>query len=202
MPSRNKKATSLVVLVATALAFTITGCEQKTVKAATPVATTPMPQPADSKPLTNVAPDTTATPPEVAEAPPPAPPPASTEPLAVASPRTKPAPPSHKQSSEPQTAESPAEQSSRPPAPLISPQMSANDQATYAHKTDDDISVAEKNLQQSADKRLSAAQLDLVEKIKSFLSQSHEASKAGDWARAQNLAQKARLLSVELVDSL
>jgi len=54
--------------------------------------------------------------------------------------------------------------------------MSANDQATYAHKTDDDISVAEKNLQQSADKRLSAAQLDLVEKIKSFLSQSHEAS--------------------------
>jgi hypothetical protein len=120
----------------------------------------------------------------------------------VASPRTKPSPPPHKQSSEPQTAESPAEQSSRPPAPLISPQISANDQATYAHKTDDDISVAEKNLQQSADKRLSAAQLDLVEKIKSFLSQSHEASKAGDWARAQNLAQKARLLSVELVDSL
>jgi hypothetical protein len=202
MPSRNKKATGLIVLVASASALAITGCEQKTVKAAAPVATTPMPQPADSKPLTNVAPDTTATPPEVAEAPPPAPPPESTEPLAVASARTKPSPPPHKQTSEPQTADTPAEQSSRPPAPLISPQMSANDQATYAHKTDDDISVAEKNLQQSADKRLSAAQLDLVEKIKSFLSQSHEASKAGDWARAQNLAQKARLLSVELVDSL
>ena len=201
MPSRNKKATGLIVLVASASALAITGCEPKTVKASAPVATTPMPQPADSKPLTNVAPDTTATPPEVAEAPPPAPPPASTEPLAVASPRTKPSPPPHKQTSEPQTAEATAEQS-RPPAPLISPQMSANDQATYAHKTDDDISVAEKNLQQSADKRLSAAQLDLVEKIKSFLSQSHEASKAGDWARAQNLAQKARLLSVELVDSL
>jgi hypothetical protein len=202
MPSRNKRATGLIVLMASASALAITGCEQKTVKAATPVATTPMPQPVDSKPLTNVAPDTTATPPEVAEAPPPAPPPSSTEPLAVASPRTKPVPPPHKQTSEPQTAETPAEQTSRPPAPLISPQMSANDQATYAHKTDDDISVAEKNLQQSADKRLSAAQLDLVEKIKSFLSQSHEASKAGDWARAQNLAQKARLLSVELVDSL
>jgi hypothetical protein len=202
MPSRNKKAAGLLVLVASASALAITGCEQKTVKAAVPVATTPMPQPADSKPLTNVAPDTTATPPEVAEAPPPAPPPSSTAPLSVASPRPKPVPPPHKQTSEPQTAEAPAEQSSRPPAPLISPQMSANDQATYAHKTDEDISVAQKNLQQSADKRLSAAQLDLVEKIKSFLSQSHEASKAGDWARAQNLAQKARLLSVELVDSL
>ncbi|MGB8540303.1 MAG: hypothetical protein WCD49_01580 [Candidatus Acidiferrales bacterium] len=202
MPSRNKRATGLIVLVASASALAITGCGQKTVKAAAPVATTPMPQPADSKPLTNVAPDTTATPPEVAEAPPPAPPPSSTAPLAVGSPRAKPVPPPHKQPSEPQTAETPTEQSSRPQAPLISPQMSANDQATYAHKTDDDISVAEKNLQQSVDKRLSAAQLDLVEKIQSFLSQSREASKAGDWARAQNLAQKARLLSVELVDSL
>src|ERR1700732_1197271 len=103
MPSRNKKATSLVLLVGSALALAITGCEQKTVKAATPVATTPMPQPVDSKPLTNVAPDTTATPPEVAEAPPPAPPPSASAPLAVASPQTKPAPPPHKQPSDPQT---------------------------------------------------------------------------------------------------
>ncbi len=203
MPSRNKKATGLIALLACGLALALTGCEGKTVKAAAPVASTPMPPPADSKPLTNVAPDTTATPPEVAEeAPPPAPPPSSAAPLSVAPVRTKPVPPPHKQAAEQQTAETPAEQSTRPPAPLISPQLSANDQAIYAHKTDDDINVAERNLQQSADKRLSAAQLDLVEKIRSFLSQSREASKAGDWARAQNLAQKARLLSVELVDSL
>lgn len=204
MPSRNKKATALFVLLANGLALGTAGCEQKTVKAAVPVASTPMPQPSDSKPLTNVAPDTTAAPPEVVEAsaPPPAPPPSSTAPLSVTSPRTKPAPPPRKQPSEPQTAEASAEQSARPPAPLISPQLSANDQATYARKTDDDVSVAESNLQRSADKRLSAAQRDLVEKIQSFLSQSREASKAGDWARAQNLAQKARLLSVELVDSL
>jgi hypothetical protein len=80
--------------------------------------------------------------------------------------------------------------------------MSPDDQATYERKTGEDVSAAEKNLQQSADKRLSAAQTDLVEKIRSFLSQAHEAGKAGDWARAQNLAQKARLLSVELVGSL
>jgi hypothetical protein len=204
MPSRNKKATALFVLLANGLALATTGCEQKTVKAAVPVASTPMPQPLDSKPLTNVAPDTTATPPEVVEAnvPPPAPPPSSAAPLAVTSPPTKPAPPPRKQTSEPQTAEASAEQSVRPPAPLISPQLSANDQATYDRKTDEDVSVAESNLQRSADKRLSAAQRDLVEKIQSFLSQSREASKAGDWARAQNLAQKARLLSVELVDSL
>jgi hypothetical protein len=202
MPSRNKKATGLIALLACGSALALTGCEGKTVKAAAPVVSTPMPQPADSKPLTNVAPDTTATPPEVAEAPPPAPPPSSAAPLSVAPVRTNPVPPPHKQAAEQQTAETPAEQSTRPPAPLISPQLSANDQAIYAHKTDDDMNVAERNLQQSADKRLSAAQLDLVEKIRSFLSQSREASKAGDWARAQNLAQKARLLSVELVDSL
>src|ERR1700693_6383185 len=204
MPSHHKKATALFVLLANGFALATVGCEQKTVKAAVPVASTPMPQPSDSKPLTIVAPDTPATPPEVVEAsaPPPAPPPSSAEPLSVTSPRTKPAPPPRKQPSEPQTTEASTEQSARPPAPLISPQLSANDQATYARKTDDDVSVAEGNLQRSADKRLSAAQRDLVEKIQSFLSQAHEASKAGDWARAQNLAQKARLLSVELVDSL
>jgi hypothetical protein len=199
MPSRNTKVTSLTVLLACGLSLALSGCE-KTVKASPPVASAPLPQPADSKPITNIAPDTTATPPEVAEAPPPAPAPTEAAPLPVTPTRSKPAPPPHKQSAEPQTTETPEQ--SRPPAPQISPELSPNDQATYAHKTDEDITVAQKNLQQSADKRLSAAQTDLVEKIKSFVSQSQEASKAGDWARAQNLAQKARVLSVELVDSL
>jgi hypothetical protein len=199
MPSRNTKVTSLTVLLACGLSLALSGCE-KTVKASPPVASAPIPQPADSKPITNIAPDTTATPPEVAEAPPPTPAPTEAAPLPVTPTRSKPAPPPHKQSAEPQTTETPEQ--SRPPAPQISPELSPNDQATYAHKTDEDITVAQKNLQQSADKRLSAAQTDLVEKIKSFVSQSQEASKAGDWARAQNLAQKARVLSVELVDSL
>jgi hypothetical protein len=199
MPSRNTKVTSLITLLACGLSLAITGCE-KTVKASSPVASAPIPQPADSKPITNIAPDTTATPPEVAEAPPPAPPPTEAAPLPVTPTRSKPVPPPHKQSAEPQTTETPEQ--SRPPAPQISPELSTNDRDTYAHKTDEDITLALKNLQQSADKRLSAAQTDLVEKIKSFVSQSQEASKAGDWARAQNLAQKARVLSVELVESL
>lgn len=68
--------------------------------------------------------------------------------------------------------------------------------------TNEDIAVAQANLAKAANKRLSAAQQDLVDKIRSFLAQSGDASKSGDWARAQNLAQKAHLLSVELVNSL
>lgn len=49
---------------------------------------------------------------------------------------------------------------------------------------------------------MSAAQRDLIEKIHSFVSQSRDAGKDGDWARAENLAQKARLLSAELINSL
>jgi len=199
MPSRNTKVTSLITVLACGLSLALSGCE-KTVKASPPVASAPIPQPADSKPITNIAPDTTAAPPEVAEAPPPVPPPTEAAPLPVTPTRSKPVPPPHKQSAEPQTTETPEQ--SRPPAPQISPELSSNDRDTYRHKTDEDITVAEKNLRQSSDKQLSAAQTDLVEKIKSFVSQSREASKVGDWARAQNLAQKARVLSNELVESL
>ena len=66
----------------------------------------------------------------------------------------------------------------------------------------DDVTAAEKGLQQTNGRQLNAYQQDLVEKIHSFLDQSRDASKGGDWARAQNLAQKARLLSTELVNSL
>ena len=86
--------------------------------------------------------------------------------------------------------------------PLISPQLSAADQQNYERKMNDDVGAAEKNLQQANGRQLNAAQQDLVEKIHSFLDQARDASKGGDWARAQNLAQKARLLSTELVDSL
>jgi hypothetical protein len=50
-------------------------------------------------------------------------------------------------------------------------------------------------------KRLSAAQKDLTEKIRGFLAQAHDAIRAGDWVRALNLAEKARVLSDELVKS-
>ncbi|MFZ3201530.1 MAG: hypothetical protein WA175_10320, partial [Candidatus Acidiferrales bacterium] len=88
------------------------------------------------------------------------------------------------------------------PAPQISPEISPHDQESYERSTGDDIAVAEKNLQDASGKKWNAAQQDLVDKIRSFLAESLEASKDGDWARAQTLAQKARLLSVELINSL
>lgn len=62
--------------------------------------------------------------------------------------------------------------------------------------------MAEKNLQLATGKQLRAAQKDLVEKISGFLGQAHEAILADDWIRAQNLAEKALVLSTELVKSL
>jgi hypothetical protein len=99
-------------------------------------------------------------------------------------------------------SEPPADQPTRPPAPQISPQLSPEEQANYERKTKDDLAVAEQNLQQASGRKTSAAQDDLKEKISRFMEQSRDAIKAGDLARAQNLAQKARLLSVELVQSL
>jgi hypothetical protein len=177
------------------------GCAQKSVKAAAPVAIAPEPSVADSKPLTMIAPDTTATPPTENVPPPPDPSSATTPPLPVTPVHTKPAPPVRKPAAD-APAESASEQQSRPAAPQISPQISPGDQANFQRKTEEDINIAQTNLQQSSGKQLSAAQHDLVEKIQSFLAQSREASKTGDWARAQNLSQKARLLSNELVESL
>jgi hypothetical protein len=89
------------------------------------------------------------------------------------------------------------------PEPLqIAPELSPKDQAAAVRTTTDDIRVAERNLQVAYGRQLNASQNDLVGKIAGFLAQAHEAIRAGDWVRAQNLAQKAQVLSVELVKSL
>jgi hypothetical protein len=181
------------------LSLALGGCAQKSVRAAAPVSAAPVPTSAD-RPM-NTAPDTDATPPvESASQPPTLPATATAPPQPVASSAAKPVPP-RKPSTEQPAADAGTEAPHRP-APQIAPQLSASDQAAYERKTNDDISLAEKNLQQTTGKQLSAAQQDLTEKIRSFLGQSREAGKEGDWTRAQNLAQKARLLSIELVNTL
>jgi hypothetical protein len=87
----------------------------------------------------------------------------------------------------------------KPAAPQLSPQLSPRDLEATKKNTTANIMTAEQNLQLSNGRQLSAAQKDLAEKIKGFLSQSHEAIRADDWVRAQNLAEKARVLSTELV---
>ena len=199
MPSRNSNARIVAALIACGLSLSVAGCARQNVHAAPPVAATPIPTAAETQRPMTIAPDTNATPPLESVAPPPAIP-DSTTPPTVTAPRPKPARP-QRTATEP-AAEQPADQPAHPPAPQISPQLSPEEQANYERKTNEDIGVAEKNLQVASGRKTSAAQDDLKEKVRRFIEQSREAVKAGDLARAQNLAQKARLLSVELVESL
>jgi hypothetical protein len=200
MPSRSSEARVVAALIAGGLSFAFAGCARQKVQAAPPVAAVPAPSAAETQRPMNIAPDTNASPPTEVLEPPPAIPDATTPPPAVVVPRPKPAKPT-RPVTEP-TTELPADQTAHPPAPQISPQLSPEEQANYQRKTKEDLDVAERNLQQANGRKTSAAQDDLKEKIRRFIEQSRDASKAGDLARAQNLAQKARLLSVELVESL
>ena len=201
MPSRKTESALLAAFFLSGLSLSTVGCNRTTVKAAAPVASAPAPSAADSKPITNIAPDTDALPPVETVVPPPTPAATAAAPLPVEPAHTKPPPPPHRQPAE-ASSDTQAEQPARTPPPQISPQLSPGDQASMRRTTDEDTNVAQKNLRQANGKVLNAAQQDLVEKIRSFLAQSEEAGKGGDWSRAQTLAQKARLLSVELVESL
>ncbi len=90
----------------------------------------------------------------------------------------------------------------RPAAPLISPQLTPEEQSAAQQQTDDSLRAAAQDLQATLGRTLSTTQADLVEKVRGFIGQAREASRAGDWPRARNLARKAQLLAKELADSL
>ncbi|HVB85356.1 MAG TPA: hypothetical protein VNK23_01655 [Candidatus Dormibacteraeota bacterium] len=200
MPSQLSAVRKPALLLVCAISLCAAGCARNHVHASVPVSSPPMaPSPEPVRPMT-IAPDTDATPPVDAEMAPPAIQASSTPPVPmVIAPTTT--PPAPKRRAEEHPAQ-PDQQPAEHPAPQISPQISATDQSADARKTSDDIATAERNLQQTNGKKLSAAQQDLADKIRSFVAQSRDASKTGDWDRAQNLAQKARLLSTELLNSL
>jgi hypothetical protein len=147
----------------------------------------------------STAPDTDASPPVEALSVPPTLPAAEEPPVSADLPATNPMPAPRRPSAEQPNASEPA---SHPPAPQISPQLSPGDQASYVRSTNEDLATAERSLQQASGRQLNAAQQDLAGKIRSFTDQARDAGKGGDWTRAQNLAQKARLLSIELINSL
>jgi hypothetical protein len=162
---------------------------------------------ANNKRIVRGTPPSVSTPPptEVPAAPPPAmQPPAETPkapPTEITLPTPEPEPPK-RVAPKPRPAPAEAEPAQpKPAAPQISPQLSARDLAAARTRTTNNITTAEKNLQSANGRGQSAAQKDLSEKIRSFLSQAHEAIVAEDWVRAQNLADKARVLSTELVNS-
>jgi hypothetical protein len=181
------RKTQLLALLC-AVSVGLAGCASKHIVRAAPPSvstppvdeTAPMPQPETPPPV-----NTTEEP--APEVPSPAPPPVPAK--RPAAPR-RPAP---TETADPTPA--------KPAPPQISPQLSARDLAATKKNTTTNITTAEQNLQLANGRQLSAAQKDLTEKIKGFLSQSHEAIMADDWVRAQNLAEKARVLSAELVKS-
>jgi len=178
----------LIILLCVAAAG-LAGCRRNIVRAAPPSVTSPpdtepFPQPTVANPQPAAAP---AEPPDV-KTPAPQPVPAVAE-----QPRPRP----------PVEAEAAAPKPEPEPEPLqIAPQLTAKAQAAAVRTTTDDIRVAERNLQVAYGRQLNASQNDLVGKIAGFLAQAHEAIRTGDWVRAQNLAQKAQVLSVELIKSL
>ncbi len=87
-------------------------------------------------------------------------------------------------------------------APLIAPQLTPQESAAAEQQTNQNLRVAENNLQSARGKNLNAAQADLVSKIRGFIKDAREAAQNTDWSRARSLAKKAQVLSEELAGSL
>lgn len=180
---------ALAILVLGALVLAGTGCRKKKVQAAPPPAVAP----------------------PVAKAPEPAPPEKKPEPtaeskpetptLVVPPPKTAPKPLPPLPTPTPATQPEPETTAPKPPAPQMSPRLTPAEQVAYRQQTQEAIAVAEKNLQAVSKRKLSAAQQDIAGKVRGFLGQAQEAMAIADWVRALNLAQKAQLLSQELLDS-
>ena len=90
----------------------------------------------------------------------------------------------------------------KPESSLITPQLSAEETAAAQQQTNDNLRIAEKNLQSARGRRLNTTQTDLVSKIRGFLTDAHEAARVADWARARSFSKKAQVLSEELAASL
>jgi hypothetical protein len=199
MCSRTIELPALLTTSLALISLLCGGCLHHQTQASVPVAA-PL-QPEAERPMT-IAPDTDASPPQ---------PPAVAPPLLPASSEQRPlsslpeanmTPVPPKPTSGQPAPEHPVEATVPAPAPQIVPQLSQAEQQNYERKMNDDLKVAEQNLQRANGRALNPNQQDMLEKVRSFLAQSRDASKDGDWVRAQSLSQKARLLSAELVSSL
>jgi len=184
----NRRVALAVVLLGVALFAS--GCKKRTVQAAPPVVVA---QPAPAQPQPEAKqPEVKSEPAPTTPAPTPiAPASKPTSPRVTTPVKPAPTPPLETAPATPKVA-----------PPQISPRLSPAEVAEYQKKTEEAIAAAERNLQRSYGRQLNAAQTDLAEKIRGFLAQAHEASRAADWIRARNLAEKAQVLSVELVNSL
>jgi hypothetical protein len=73
------------------------------------------------------------------------------------------------------------------------------DQASQQRSTEQLTTATDENLKKLTGRQLTPAQQDMVNQVKQFMDQSKAAVAAGNAERGHNLAQKAHLLSEELV---
>jgi len=73
------------------------------------------------------------------------------------------------------------------------------DQASQQRSTEQLTAATDENLKQIAGRQLTPSQQDMVNQVKQFMDQSKAAVAAGNPERGHNLAQKAHLLSEELL---
>jgi hypothetical protein len=110
---------------------------------------------------------------------------------------TRGAPPRPRMSTPPSTGG--GNDSEKTEAPLLVPQLTAEETSAAQRETNQSLNIAEKNLESARGKQLNAAELDLVSKIRGFLKDAREAAHGADWSRARSLSKKAQVLSEELV---
>ncbi len=168
------------------------GCQRRTAQASAPVvifppsaptvAEEPAPQPEEKK-TAEAKPEEIPKPEPEAVAPP------------AKRPNTRPAP-------KPAPADPPSDSGPKPSPPRITPGVSPAELGRLQQEALDAIALSQKNLDYASRKTLNATQRDLKEKVQGFLAQAQEARNDGDWVRVRNLADKARVLSIELVNSL
>ncbi|MBZ5644337.1 MAG: hypothetical protein LAO19_16395 [Acidobacteriia bacterium] len=183
-----RKPKYLFLLYAAALG--VAGCGGRhIVRAAPPSVSTPPPDIAEPMPVPETPPPAEA---------PPEPPPAAAAPAPPMLPAKRPAPPRARPAPV-DSAEAPAP---KPAPPQISPQLSARDLAATKTNATRSLKTAEENLAMANGRQLNATQKDLADKIAGFNAEAHAAIIADDWVRAQNLAEKARVLSEELKKTL
>jgi type IV secretory pathway VirB10-like protein len=97
-------------------------------------------------------------------------------------------------------AQQPSEsiESRQPTAPSLAPELSPQEIAAAQSQMNESVAIAQKNLGATRGRALNPTQSDLASKVTSFLQESKDAARDGDWTRARNLAKKAQVLSEEL----
>jgi hypothetical protein len=85
------------------------------------------------------------------------------------------------------------------PTVAISPDLSDQETSRKLNSTDRLLASADANLKQIANRQLSASQEDTVKQIKVYMEQARTAAKNGEVQRAYTLANKANMLSADLV---